>query len=284
MAIPRIDAALVERGLAGSLDEARLLVMEGKVYLGGGKAEKASDKAKPGLVLTVRDNKLPYVSRGGYKLARALEAFGVDARGRVCVDVGASTGGFTDVLLQAGAARVYAVDVGFGLLDWRLRSDARVTVMEKTNARGLTGELFDPRPSLGVTDVSFISLEAVLPPALCVLAGARRFVALVKPQFEARREDVGQGGVVRDSAVHEKVLGRIVRFVDTLGWQAQGLDVSPITGAEGNIEFLLDIVPREADGARGGLGCAPEQLCEADIARVVARAWARFHPDAEVER
>lgn len=271
MAIKRVDEALVERALADSIAHARLLVLEGKVYQGGGKVEKASDRLKPALQLSVRDAKAKFVSRGGLKLERALEVFGIDARDKVCLDVGASTGGFTDALLQAGARMVYAVDVGFGLLDWSLRRDPRVVVMEKTNARALAPEMFDIRPSLGATDVSFISLKAVLPPALNVLVGGdgpsgddRRFVALVKPQFEAAREDVGAGGVVRDAAVHEKVLDNIVDFALSLGWQAAGLDCSPITGAEGNIEFLLDLVP-----ARG--------LARPDVSGAVARAWA-MHP------
>lgn len=264
MATPRVDEALVARGLAGSLEQARLMVMEGRVYLGAGKVANASQKAKDGLALTVRGEKSGFVSRGGLKLQRALAAFDLDVKGRACVDVGASTGGFTDVLLRAGASRVYAVDVGFGLLDWRLRSDGRVTVMEKVNARSLTPKMFDPRPSFGATDVSFISLKAVLPPALHVLTGEdRRFVALVKPQFEAKKEDVSPGGVVRDPNIHEAVLWDMLRFVKTLGWAARGLDFSPITGAEGNIEFLLLLKPGDAD--------AP-----IDPAAVVRAAW-RIH-------
>ncbi|MGJ4850506.1 TlyA family RNA methyltransferase [Bacillota bacterium Meth-B3] len=271
MAIKRVDEALVERALADSIAHARLLVLEGKVYQGGGKVEKASDRLKPALQLDVRDAKAKFVSRGGLKLERALEVFGIDVRDKVCLDVGASTGGFTDALLKAGARMVYAVDVGFGLLDWSLRRDPRVVVMEKTNARALTPEMFDIRPSLGATDVSFISLKAVLPPALHVLVGNgrapgedRRFVALVKPQFEAAREDVSAGGVVRDPAVHAKVLESIIDFAATLGWQAAGLDCSPVTGAEGNIEFLLDLVP-----ARG--------LERPDVPGAVERAWT-MHP------
>lgn len=247
MAIERVDEALVARGLAASLAEARLWVLEGRVYLGGGKVAKASDPAKPGLPLTVRGEKLRYVSRGGLKLERALDVFHIDPKGRVCLDVGASTGGFTDVLLQADAARVYAVDVGFGLLDYKLRVDPRVVVMERMNARGLTPEQFDPRPSLGATDVSFISLRAVLPPALSALSGEdRRFVALVKPQFEAAKQDVARGGIVRDPLVHQSVLRQITHFVHTLGWRVDGLTHSPITGAEGNIEFLMALSPFES--------------------------------------
>ncbi|MDO4573497.1 MAG: TlyA family RNA methyltransferase, partial [Clostridia bacterium] len=192
----RVDAALLSRGLVESLALARALVMEGRVYLGEEKVTKPSQAARPGLPLSVRGELSAYVSRGAHKLRRALEAFAIDVAGRVCIDVGASTGGFTDVMLRQGAACVYAVDVGYGQLHWRLRSDPRVRVLERTNARFLKREMFAPAPSFGATDVSFISLKAVLPSALAVLAPGGRFVALIKPQFEAKREDVGERGVV----------------------------------------------------------------------------------------
>ncbi len=265
----RVDEALVERGLADSIEHARLLVMEGKVYQGSGKAAKGSDPVKKNLSLTVRDQKARFVSRGGLKLEKALQVFGIDPRGQICLDVGASTGGFTDCLLKAGAEKVYAVDVGFGLLDFSLRRDGRVCAMEKTNARCLTREMFDPLPSLGATDVSFISLKAVLPPALHVLGGPdRAFVALIKPQFEAARADVGAGGVVRDPAVHEQVISDIIGFAKTLNWHGAGLDFSPITGAEGNIEFLLHLKPFEGEET------------PLDISGVVGRAWAAHHKKA----
>ena len=212
---------------------------------GDRKILRGSEMLRPEERLRVRGELDSYVSRGAYKLKCALEVFGIDLSGRTCIDVGSSTGGFTDVMLRAGAGRVYAVDVGYNLLDYRLRSDARVVCMERTNARFLKPEDFDPRPSFGATDVSFISLKAVLPAALGSLAPDGRFVALVKPQFEAPKEDVGEKGVVRDSAVHERVLYEITEFVPTLGWRVVGLDFSPIRGPEGNIEFLLDLV--EAD-------------------------------------
>lgn len=269
MAIPRIDQALVDRGLAGSLEEARLMVLEGKVYLGAGKVSKPSDKVKQGLALTVRQPGMRYVSRGALKLEKALKAFGVEVGGRVCLDVGASTGGFTQVLLEAGASKVYAVDVGFGLLDWRLRQDPRVAVMEKTNARSLTPDLFSPAPSLGATDVSFISLRAVLPRAFAVLAGEnRRFVALVKPQFEAPKEQVSPGGVVRDRQVHLDTLAYVAGEVEKLGWVCQGVDFSPITGAQGNIEFLMDLKPGDTAGPA---------MTGTDFRRAVEAAW-RAHP------
>ena len=181
------------------------------------------------------------------------------------MDVGASTGGFTDVMLRAGADKVYSVDVGYNLLDYRLRSDPRVVCMERTNARFLEAEAFRPRPVFGATDVSFISLKAVLPAALSILEGEeRRFVALVKPQFEAAREDVGEKGVVRERRVHESVLRDIVGFIPSLGWHAQGLDYSPIRGPEGNIEFLLDLAP--------GVN-STERVVEAKISATIEAAY-----------
>jgi len=236
----RADEALVSDLGLESIALARALIMEGRVMAGDRKILRASELLKPGEALRVRGALDAYVSRGAHKLRKALEVFHIDLSGTVCVDVGASTGGFTDVMLRAGAKRVYSVDVGYNLLDYRLRSDGRVVCMERTNARFLSPDAFDPRPGFGATDVSFISLKAVLPAALGVLAdGNQGFVALVKPQFEAEREEVGEKGVVRDRTVHEKVLRDITGFIPTLGWRVAGLDYSPIRGPEGNIEFLL---------------------------------------------
>ena len=239
----RADEALFEDMGLASIDLARALIMEGRVMAGDRKILRASETLKPGETLRVRGALDGYVSRGAHKLKKALDVVGIDLTGQVCVDVGASTGGFTDVMLRAGASRVYAVDVGYNLLDYRLRSDPRVECMERTNARFLEPAAFDPRPTFGATDVSFISLRAVLPAALGVLAGEdARFVALVKPQFEAQKDEVGAKGVVRDPVVHAQVLRDILDFVPGLGWQAAGLDYSPIRGPEGNIEFLLHLV------------------------------------------
>jgi len=236
----RADEALASELGLESIALARALIMEGRVMAGDRKILRASEPVKPGEALRVRGALDAYVSRGAHKLKKALEVFGIDLSGAVCVDVGASTGGFTDVMLRAGAMRVYSVDVGYNLLDYRLRSDGRVVCMERTNARFLSPEAFDPRPSFGATDVSFISLKAVLPAALGVLDDENQgFVALVKPQFEAEKDEVGEKGVVRDRAVHEKVLREITGFIPTLGWRVAGLDYSPIRGPEGNIEFLL---------------------------------------------
>ena len=236
----RADEALVSDLGLESIALARALIMEGRVMAGDRKILRASELLKPGEALRVRGALDAYVSRGAHKLRKALEVFDIDLSGAVCVDVGASTGGFTDVMLRAGAKKVYSVDVGYNLLDYRLRSDGRVVCMERTNARFLSPDAFDPRPGFGATDVSFISLKAVLPAALGVLAdGNQGFVALVKPQFEAERDEVGEKGVVRDRTVHEKVLRDITGFIPTLGWRVAGLDYSPIRGPEGNIEFLL---------------------------------------------
>ncbi len=236
----RADQALYEDMNLESVQLARALIMEGRVMAGDRKILSASETLREGDVLRVRGELDAYVSRGAHKLKKALEVFRIDLKNRVCVDVGASTGGFTDVMLRGGARMVYAVDVGYNLLDYKLRSDARVTCMERTNARFLKPEDFAPRPSFGATDVSFISLKAVLPAALSVLEGEeRQFVALVKPQFEADKADVGEKGVVRERRVHERVLDDITAFVPTLGWRVAGLDYSPIRGPEGNIEFLM---------------------------------------------
>ena len=238
----RADETLFEQMNLETIELARALIMEGRVMAGDRKILRASEMLRPDERLRVRGALDSYVSRGAHKLRRALEVFEIDLKDRVCVDVGASTGGFTDVMLRAGARQVYSVDVGYNLLDYRLRSDARVVCMERTNARFLKPEDFPERPDFGATDVSFISLKAVLPAALSVLRPGGRFVALIKPQFEAPKEDVGEKGVVRDSAVHARVLRDITEFVPTLGWRVNGLDFSPIRGPEGNIEFLLDLV------------------------------------------
>lgn len=238
----RADETLFEQMNLETIELARALIMEGRVMAGDRKILRASEMLRPDERLRVRGALDSYVSRGAHKLRRALEVFEIDLKDRVCVDVGASTGGFTDVMLRAGARQVYSVDVGYNLLDYRLRSDARVVCMERTNARFLKTEDFPERPDFGATDVSFISLKAVLPAALSVLLPGGRFAALIKPQFEAPKEDVGEKGVVRDPAVHARVLRDITEFIPMLGWRVNGLDFSPIRGPEGNIEFLLDLV------------------------------------------
>jgi 23S rRNA (cytidine1920-2'-O)/16S rRNA (cytidine1409-2'-O)-methyltransferase len=236
----RLDLLLVERGLAPTREKARALVMAGVVRVQGQRADKAGTSYPTTVSIEVAGPTLRYVSRGGLKLERALDVFGVSPAGRVCLDVGASTGGFTDCLLQRGAARVYAIDVGYGQLDVRLRDDPRVISRERVNARRLGEEEVAEPVSLVVVDVSFISLGKVLPAAVSRMAsGQGELIALVKPQFEAGPKDVGKGGVVRDPAVHRRVLVEAVATVRASGLSPRGIIPSPILGPAGNVEFLL---------------------------------------------
>ena len=234
----RLDIALAERGLVETRAKARALILAGDVLVNGQVETKAGAPVADSDVISLRAT-LPYASRGGLKLAHALDSFNVDPSGRVCLDAGASTGGFTDVLLQRGAQRVYAVDVGYGQLDWRLRSDTRVVVMERTNIRYL--ESLPEQPDLCVVDVSFISLRLVLPVLYLLTSAAADGVALVKPQFEAGRGQVGKGGVVRDPAIHRQVLLDVAAAATEIGWRTAGVVRSPITGPAGNVEFLLHL-------------------------------------------
>jgi 23S rRNA (cytidine1920-2'-O)/16S rRNA (cytidine1409-2'-O)-methyltransferase len=236
----RLDQLMVERGLAGSRAKAQALVLAGQVFSGERRLDKPGHAVAADTPLEVRGAAIPYVSRGGTKLAHALDHFGIDPAGLVALDVGASTGGFTDVLLQRGARKVYAVDVGHGQLDWRLRHDPRVVVLEKRNVRHLSRDhVLDP-VDLVVCDVSFISLELALPPALALAAPTALLIALIKPQFEVGKGQVGKGGVVRDPALHETVCARIGRWLaEAQGWRVRGVIPSPITGPKGNREFLI---------------------------------------------
>lgn len=263
----RADVALYEDLNLESMGLARALIMEGRVLAGDRKILNASEAVREGERLRVKGGLDHYVSRGAHKLKRALDVFSIDLSGTVCVDVGASTGGFTDVMLRAGAAHVYCVDVGYNLLDYSLRSDPRVTALERTNARFLTREHFAQAPEFGATDVSFISLKAVLPAVLPLLTGRREFVALIKPQFEAAKEDVGEKGVVRDPAVHARVLEDMLAFVKTTPWSTVGLDFSPVRGPEGNIEFLLHLLPRE---------CARTEIGPEKINDIITSAYDKF--------
>jgi len=235
----RLDQMLVDRGLVESRAKAQALVLAGKVFSGERKLDKPGTQLKPETPLEVRGKDHPWVSRGGLKLAHAVEAFGLSPDGAVCIDVGASTGGFTDVLLTHGAARVYAVDVGHGQLAWRLRQDERVVVLEKTNARRLNAERIPEPVDWVVCDASFIGLATVLPAALALARPGATLAALIKPQFEAGREHVGKGGVVRNPDVHQAVCERVCLWLDGEGWAVQGIVESPIKGPEGNVEFLL---------------------------------------------
>ena len=236
----RVDQLLVERGLAESRSRAQALILAGVVFSGDRRVAKAGDLLAGDAPLAIRGRDHPWVSRGGLKLVRALDQFAIDPASGVCLDVGASTGGFTDVLLSRGATRVYAVDVGNNQLAWKLRQDTRVVVLERTNARTLNREQIPEPIDLVVADVSFISLTLVLPAALALTAPGARLVALIKPQFEAGRDQVGKGGIVRDSAVRQQVCERIVAWLAAQpGWQVLGLTESPIAGAAGNLEFLI---------------------------------------------
>lgn len=236
----RIDRLLVERGLVESREKATRLILAGDVLVDGRRVDKAGAVVDASAEIEVR-GRSPYVSRGGEKLAHAFDVFVVDPRGRTCVDIGASTGGFTDCLLQRGATRVYAVDVGSGQLDQKLRGDARVVVMEHMNARTIDPRLFEERPALGVIDVAFISLEKILPAIFNLVAPRGEIVALVKPQFEAGREAVGKGGVVRDPEIHRQVVVRLARWVVLRGWHVRGVTASPLRGPKGNREFFLHL-------------------------------------------
>ncbi len=247
MARVRADVALVERGLADSRAKAQALILAGLVYSDTKRIDKAGDLLAADAPLTLKGQDHPWVSRGGLKLVKGLDVFGIDPTGLIALDVGASTGGFTDVLLTRGAAKVYAVDVGHGQLAWKLRTDDRVVVLEKTNARHLTAaEITDP-VDLVVCDASFIGLEVVLPAALALVVPGGRLVALIKPQFEVGKGRVGKGGVVREPELHQEVCDRIRAWLDgghggLEGWRVLDITESPITGPEGNKEFLIGAV------------------------------------------
>jgi 23S rRNA (cytidine1920-2'-O)/16S rRNA (cytidine1409-2'-O)-methyltransferase len=242
----RLDKLLVDRGLAQSRERARALILAGKVVVGDHAVDKAGTQVLEDVELRLKGEDIPYVSRGGLKLEKGLAQFAVDVQGVVAIDVGASTGGFTDCLLQRGAAKVYAVDVGYGQLAWSLREDPRVVNFERTNIRGLTVDRLNERPSLAVIDASFISLDKVLPPTLALLAAEAEVVALIKPQFEVGRGEVGKGGVVRDADKHAEVVERIRTLAETLGCSVLGVIESPILGPKGNREFLIHLC-REAN-------------------------------------
>lgn len=233
----RLDKLLVERGLAETRTRAQALILAGQVFSRGQRMEKAGMEVAVDIELTVREP-LPYVSRGGLKLAAALDQFRVDPNGRCALDIGASTGGFTDCLLQRGARRVVALDVGHGQIDWKLRQDPRVEVRENVNARYLQPADFESLFDLVVIDVSFISLTRILPVVRPLVTAGAGIITLIKPQFEVGREEVGRGGIVRDEAARQRVLGEIVQHAVSLGWQAVGTIESPIRGADGNCEFL----------------------------------------------
>lgn len=259
----RADVALVNRGLAESREKAQAAIMAGLVFIGERRVMKASEPVRPEDNLLMRQPENTYVSRGALKLEKAVRVFNADLKERVILDAGASTGGFTDVCLRCGARHVYAVDVGYGQLDWKLRNDPRVTVMERTNARFLTADMFPEKPEIAVMDVSFISIRLILPALTGIIGDQGIIYSLIKPQFEAGRDKVGKKGVVRDPKTHEEVIWTISEFARSIGWCIRYLDYSPITGPEGNIEFLSEI--RKADDPSAG-------ITDNDIRSVVAEA------------
>ena len=256
----RLDVLLTERGLADSRSRAQAIIMAGEVFVDGQKLDKAGAAVSVDSVIEVRGGVCPYVSRGGLKLEKALREFGIDVDGLVCSDSGASTGGFTDCLLQNGAAKVYAIDVGYGQLAWKLRTDPRVVCMERTNVRYLTPEQLDDALDLSVIDVSFISLKLVLPAICRLLRPDGQILCLIKPQFEAGKEKVGKKGVVRDAKTHEEVLRAFLQTAEELELTVLQLTFSPVKGPEGNIEFLAHLSKRA--GAS----------CEVDLHSLVATA------------
>lgn len=237
----RLDVMLVNRGLAPSREKAKAVIMSGIVYVDGQREDKAGSFFDDKAAVEIRGSTLKYVSRGGLKLEKAMDSFNVSLFGKICMDVGSSTGGFTDCMLQNGAVKVYAVDVGHGQLDWKLRNDERVVCMEKTNIRYVTPDDVADRIDFASIDVSFISLSKVLMPVRELLKDDGDVVCLIKPQFEAGREQVGKKGVVRDKAVHVEVIRRVICYAESIGYKVCNLSYSPIKGPEGNIEYLLHL-------------------------------------------
>ena len=243
----RLDVLLVEKGLAPSREKAKAIIMAGIVYVDGNKEDKAGTTFPENAVIEVKGKTLPYVSRGGLKLEKAMQKFPITLSGKVCMDVGSSTGGFTDCMLQNGATKVYAIDVGHGQLAWKLRNDERVVCMEKTNIRYVVPEDIDELAAFSSIDVSFISLTKVLLPVKNLLTEDGQVVCLIKPQFEAGREKVGKKGVVRDRAVHEEVIRMVMDYASSIDFYPLALDFSPVKGPEGNIEYLLFLSKNKQD-------------------------------------
>lgn len=261
MSKQRLDVWLAEQQLVPSRSAAQAVIMAGEVYVNGQKASKAGDMVSGEEQIEVRTKSLRYVSRGGLKLEKAMQCFPVNLDGKICMDIGASTGGFTDCMLQNGAQKVYSVDVGYGQLAWKLRQDKRVINLERTNIRYVTEKEVPEKIEFFSVDVSFISLKLVLPVAFTLLTEGGCGVCLIKPQFEAGREKVGKKGVVRDSAVHTEVIEQVLQFTKEIGFAVQGLDYSPVKGPEGNIEYLMYV-------------CKDGESREFDIADLVARSHA----------
>lgn len=261
MSKERLDVLLVSRGLAESREKAKAIIMSGNVYVDGQKEDKAGTSFNDKVNIAVRGNTLKYVSRGGLKLEKAMANFDVTLEGKICMDVGSSTGGFTDCMLQNGAVRVYAVDVGHGQLAWKLRNDERVVCMEKTNIRYVTPDDIPDKIQFSSIDVSFISLTKVLGPVKELLSDDGQIVCLIKPQFEAGREKVGKHGVVRDKAVHLEVINKVIEYAVSIGFEVLNLEFSPVKGPEGNIEYLLHL-QKHTEGIYEHIPFVPQNIVE----------------------
>ncbi|MDD6550210.1 MAG: TlyA family RNA methyltransferase [Lachnospiraceae bacterium] len=259
----RLDVLLVEKGLAPSREKAKAYIMEGKVFVENQREDKPGTNFDENSKIELHGKKLAYVSRGGLKLEKALKTFPVDLDGAICMDIGASTGGFTDCMLQNGAAKVYSVDVGYGQFDWSLRQDPRVVLMEKTNVRYLKSEDIGEQLDFASCDVSFISLSKILPAIFPILTENGTMVCLIKPQFEAGRENVGKRGVVKNPKVHREVITEVFGFTETLGFTVKGLTYSPIKGPNGNIEYLMYIAKNGGESAQIDVAAAVAEAHEA---------------------
>ena len=264
----RLDILLVKRGLAPSREKAKAMIMEGNVFVENQREDKAGTSIPENAKIEIKGNTLKYVSRGGLKLEKAMNHFDIELQNKVCMDIGASTGGFTDCMLQNGASKVYAVDVGYGQFAWKLRTDERVVCMEKTNIRYVTPEDIGEPLDFASVDVSFISLSKVLPAARELLKDGGEMVCLIKPQFEAGKENVGKKGVVRDPRIHRQVVEEIAAFAPSFGYLMAQVDFSPVTGPEGNIEYIAELLP-DASGAAA--------VTQERIAQVVEQAHATLN-------
>lgn len=258
----RADLILFEKGLVDSREKGKRVIMEGSVFIGDRRVDKPGEYYEDSVEIYIKENPLKYVSRGGLKLEKAMEEFGLLLEDSICMDMGASTGGFTDCMLKSGASKVYAVDVGYGQLDWKLRNDPRVVVMERTNIRYMEQDSIPDMLDFVSIDVSFISLKLILPVASNFLKEDGTVVALVKPQFEAGRDKVGKKGIVRDRAVHREVIERVIEFAAQFGLFPKGLTYSPITGTTGNIEFLLCLTKQVGDFSDGTIDGILDQAHE----------------------
>lgn len=256
----RLDVLLVQRGMAASREKAKAMIMAGEILVDGEREDKAGSMFPDTVTITQKGRPLPYVSRGGLKLEKAMTHFGLDLTGKICMDVGASTGGFTDCMLQNGAVKVYAVDVGHGQLDWKLRNDERVVCMERTNIRYVTPEDIQEPVQFVSIDVSFISLTKVLLPVRNLMEEGAEMTALIKPQFEAGREKVGKKGVVRDPAVHLEVIQTVISYAKSISFGVHHLEFSPIKGPEGNIEYLVHLVKLPEGTVEEEMQVSPEEV------------------------